>query len=228
MKLRHSPISIPTAQVWLEALLCHAPDVHAVALILQSTATPDGVEREDEVSRTLQGAGFATLHLDLLTHHEAARDPDMRFNVAQLALRIEGVREWIAHQPPLRGLAVGLVASDTACAAAVRSASRNPALYSALACRGGRPDLAGAAPLRKLRTPVRIVAPAADAGVAMLRQAYELIGSEKDWHSVTDADEHFAAPGTLARFAVLATEWLQAHPTVAEGLGTEEAAPQTY
>ncbi|THF63488.1 dienelactone hydrolase family protein [Pseudothauera rhizosphaerae] len=212
MKLRHSLIGIPSAQVWLEALLCHAPDVRALAVILQPFSTPPDAEREDEVTRQLQAAGFATLTVDLLTAYEEARDPDARYNVPQLALRIEGVRDWIAHQPMLRMLEVGLLASGTASGATIRAAGRAPEQYAALACRGGRPDLAGAKPLRVLATPVRFVVGGRDPGLAMLRQSYEHLTGERDWQAVSDCDDGFAVPGALAAYARLATEWLLRHP----------------
>lgn len=212
MKLRHSLISIPTAQTWLEGLLCHAPDVHGLALILQPYSTPPEAEREDDVARRLQAAGFATLTLDLLTAYEEARDPDTRFNVPQLALRTEGVRDWIAHQPNLAALQVALLASGTACGAAVRAAARAPEHYSALVCRGGRPDLAGAKPLGTLRTPTRFVVGGRDPGLAMLRQSYDHMSAERDWQSIPESDDSFAAAGALSHFAGLATDWLLRHP----------------
>jgi putative phosphoribosyl transferase len=227
VKLRHSLISIPSAQVWLEALLCHAPDVRGLALIVHPLATPPGTEREDDVTRVLQAAGFATLTVDLLTEYEDTRDPDTRFNVPQLALRIEGVRDWIAHQPYLGTLQVGLLASGTACGAAIRAAARAPEHYCALVCRGGRPDLAGAKPLAALSTPILFVVGGRDPGLPMLHQAYEHLHTQRSWQSIPDADDRFDTPGATASFAQLASEWLLAHPcapapaTAAEPANTE-------
>ncbi|THF66147.1 alpha/beta hydrolase [Pseudothauera nasutitermitis] len=224
MKLRHSLISIPTAQTWLVALLCHAPDVRALAVILRPFSVPEEQEREDETSCALQASGHATLTLDLLTPHEESRDPDMRFAVSQLALRAEGVREWIAHQPGLGKLPVGLVASGTASAAAIRAAARASEDYQALACQGGRPDLAGVKPLGMLRVPTLIVAGGQDPGLPMLRQSYEHIGCERDWQELADCDDSFASPAAQTAFARLADDWLTSHYE-AEALPAASDAP---
>ena len=224
MKLRHSLISIPSAQVWLEALLCHAPDVRGLALIVQPLATPPGAEREDDVARMLQAAGFATLTVDLLTDYEETRDPDTRFNVPQLALRIEGVRDWIAHQPNLGALQVGLLASGTACGAAIRAAARAPEHYNALVCRGGRPDLAGAKPLASLTTPTLFAVGGQDPGLPMLRQAYDHLVTQRSWQLVPEADDRFDTPGATASFARLAKDWLLLHPYAPAPATVGEAA----
>lgn len=212
MKLRHSLISIPSAEVWLEALLCHAPDVRGLVLIAQPLSTPPDAEREDDVARVLQAAGFATLTVDLLTEYEETRDPDARFNVPHLAQRIEGVRDWIAHQPNFGALQVGLLASGTACGAAIRAAARSPEQYCALVCRGGRPDLAGAKPLASLTTPTLFAAGGLDPGLPMLRQAFDHLSAPRSWQLIPEADDRFDAPGTTASFARLASEWLLSHP----------------
>lgn len=208
MKLRHSSISIPSAQAWLDALLCHAPNVQALALIVQPWATPPGAERENTLTHALHAAGFGTLTVDLLTAHEQARDPDACFNVPQLALRIDGVRDWIAHQPMLGTLQVGLLASGTACAAAIRAAARHPEHYSALVCLGGRADLAGTKPLTSLVTPTLFAVDEQDPDLPILRQAYAHLVCQRSWQPVATTDDHLDACGA----ARLAVDWLLRHP----------------
>ncbi len=189
MKLRHAIVSIPTEGVWLDGRLSHAPDVRALAILLLASAVSRDNPPESSIAGELQKAGFATLLMDLVTHQEDERDPDARFNVPQMTRRLLGVMDWIGHQPALQGLPVGLIGSATSSAVAVRAAWKAPDRFGAIVCRGGRPDLAGAAPLRALRTPVRFVVGTTDPDRDIAAQAFALIEAERDWQDMdTDAD----------------------------------------
>lgn len=210
MKLRITDIGIPVDNIWLAGELAHEPDVRGLALILRPSGSPITHTRELRVAGVLQQAGFATLLMNMLTGYEETRDPDARFHVPQMTGRVLAIAEWASHQPPLAPLAIGLVASDTASGAAVRAACKAPGRFAAIVCRGGRPDLAGLAPLNALTTPLRMVVGADDPHAGMIRQAWEHVRGVHDWHTVEGAGETFDGPGTLERFAQLAGEWLTA------------------
>nr|MBL8455355.1 alpha/beta hydrolase [Zoogloeaceae bacterium] len=210
MKLRNTILSIPAASAWLDARLSHAPDLAGLIVILKPGAVLDSEAREAYIAGAIQRVGYATLLVDLLTHHEEARDPDARYNVPQLANRVLAVAAWIAHQAPLHGLPIGLIALDTACGAAVRAAWKAPDVFSALVCRGGRPDLAGATPLSALSVPLCMIIGGQDPGRAIVTRAYELITARKAWHEVPDASDLFIEPGTLDSFCQLASAWFKA------------------
>lgn len=207
MKLRHSQISIPADGIWLDGSLAHAPDVRGLAVVVQAGAGAAVHQRESSIAGALQHAGFATLTLDLLTHHEAQHDPDAQFNVARLTERILAATNWIDHQPPLCGLPIGLVASGTASAAAIRAAVKAPARYGALACLAGRPDLAGAIPLRSLKLPTLFVVGRDDPGTAIMRQAFELITAVHEWRATDGAEPEDSSPQQLEASAALAAQW---------------------
>lgn len=208
MKLRHSILSIPSEGVWLDGRLSHAPDVRGLAVILLPSAVSRHEPPESGVATALQAAGYATLLLDLVTHQEDIRDPDARFNVPQMTNRLLGAADWIAHQPTLTSLPVALIAVSTTSAAAIRAASKAPGRFGAIICRAGRPDLAGAAPLRALTTPTRIVVGSEDADSSIVSQAFSLMGCNRDWQVVPDAGASFVEPGALEAFSRLAIEWL--------------------
>lgn len=208
MKLRNTTISIPAEHAWLDGELAHAPDVRGLAAILRPAGGPRGQCREVRVARVLQQAGYATLVINLLTAHEESRDPDAAFNVPRMANRVLAVAEWIGHQPPLAGLAIGLIASRTASGAAIRAAWKTPQCFGALVCGAGRPDLAGATPLNALVIPIRLVVGSEDPHRTMLTHAYEHLGGARDWQTIDGAGEDFAEPGVLERFAHLARQWL--------------------
>lgn len=210
MKLRSTDISIPHEHAWLYGELCHAPDVRGLAVVLRPAGGPFSHSGENRVVTALQDAGFATLLINLLTAREEEHDPDAHYNVPLMAQRVQAVGEWKRHQPPLEGLAMGLVASGTGCGAAVRAAAREPEPFSAIVCRAGRPDLAGLTPLNTMLLPVRMVVGSLDPQAGMIRQAFEHFRGTRDWQVVDGADENFHDEA-LARFGRLAAEWLDQH-----------------
>lgn len=208
MKLRHTSISIPAGSAWLEGELSHAPDVRGLAVLLRPSGGPRAPSAEAAVAEILQQAGFATLVINLLTAYEETRDADAGFNVPQMANRVLAVAEWVGHQPPLAGLAVGLVACGTASGAAIRAAWKSPEHFAAIVCAAGRPDLAGATPLNALTAPIRFVVGGDDPHAPMLMNAYEHLGAPRDWQTLLGVGEHFAEPGGIDQLARLAAEWL--------------------
>ncbi|KON79668.1 alpha/beta hydrolase [Azoarcus sp. PA01] len=220
MKLRHTTISIPAERVWLDGELSHAPTVQGLAVILRPSGSTPTQSREAKVAAALQEAGFATLIINLLTRYEETRDADARFNVPKLANRVLAVADWIGHQPPLTGLAIGLLASGTASGAAIRAAWKAPGRFAAIVCRAGRPDLAGATPLGTLTVPVRMIIGSEDLHLGMILRAWEHLRAPRDWKLVDGAGEDFAEPGALERFALLAAEWLRMKllPPVGDGV----------
>lgn len=211
MKLRHSALSIAAGPVWLEALLAHSPDAAGLVLVAQNAVGNHRDSREAHFARRLQEAGFATLLFDLLTHYEESRDPDTRYNTPLLGQRIRAIFEWLRHQPPLITLPIGLVASGTGCAGAIRALAHETEPVSALVCRGGRPGLAGITPLRQVPCPTRQIVGERDDGLPNIRQAYDLMTCIKDWRDVAGTDDYFREPGALDDAATLATEWFHHH-----------------
>lgn len=211
MKLRQTPLSIAAGPIWLEALLAHSPDAEGLVLIAQNSVGNHRESREAHFAKRLQEAGFATLIFDLLTHYEETRDPDTRYNAPLLGQRINLIFEWLRHQPPLATLPVGLVASGTGSAAAVRAVSKEPMVVDALVLRGGRPGLAGISPLRQIVCPTRFVVGEKDTGLPALRQAFDLLSCTKDWHALAGTDEDFRQPGALDDAATKAADWFHHH-----------------
>jgi pimeloyl-ACP methyl ester carboxylesterase len=211
MKLRHSPLSIAAGPVWLEAMQAHSPDAPGLILIAQTAVGHHRDSREAHFVERLQKAGYATLLFDLLTRYEENRDPDTRYNAPLLGTRIGAVFEWLRHQPPLAELPVGLVASGTGSAAAIRAIAREPEMIGAFVCRGGRPGLAGITPLRQVACPTLMIVGSHDENLPNVRQAFDLIGGRKTWRSIAGTDEFFREPGALDAAATLAIEWFRAH-----------------
>lgn len=207
MRQRTTELSIPAEGAWLDARLSHSPDATALVLILFPGVEAAAQAVDQKIATALQRAGFATLMLDLLTAHEETHDADARYNVPQMANRLIAATEWVTHQPALTGLPLGLLGSGTASAAAVRAAWKLPGSYAAIVCRAGRPDLAGAAPLRALAAPIRIVAGENDPDCGITAQAYSLISAERDWHRIPGAGPLLVEGDSFNTFTRLAIAW---------------------
>ncbi|WP_341644761.1 alpha/beta hydrolase [Thauera sp. SDU_THAU2] len=220
MKLRHTPLSIPAHGDWLTGMLAHAPDVRALALCIHSSGRSleqsplDGASGPLEPA--LQAAGFATMTVELLTSDEALHDADAAFNIPRLTERILAAVDWAIHQPSLDRLPLGLVADGTGCAAAIRAAVNAPESFTSIACLGGRPDLAGAAPLRAVRTPARFVVVPESPDAPMLASAYALLQGERDWLALPAAGEH----DRQRHAAQAASDWLASHLPPVDETGT--------
>ncbi|KAF7600862.1 MAG: alpha/beta hydrolase [Candidatus Dactylopiibacterium carminicum] len=210
--LRHTDIRIQAERAWLDALLSHAPDVRGLVVCAQPYINNLRESREYHAAAILRQAGFATLVLSLLTPQEEQRDPDLRFDVAQLVHRLLAVLTWAEQQPDLAGLPVGLLGDDTAIAAAVRLAAREPGHLEALVSRCGRIDLVGGEPLRRLMTPLLVLAPGeGSVSPQSARTAYDCVGGEKAWQALEGVSDGLAEAGAMEAAARAACTWFQQH-----------------
>jgi len=83
-----------------------------------------------------------------------------------------------------------------------------PDEIGAVVSRGGRPDLAGAQALAKVRAPTLLIVGGADYGVIELNEAaYAKLACEKELAVVPHATHLFEEPGTLEQVARLAAAW---------------------
>src|SRR5215212_8030658 len=81
--------------------------------------------RNRAVAGALQGAGFATLLLDLLTREEEAVDErtrEYRFDIDLLGRRVIGAADWAQARPALHHLPVAFFGASTGAAAALIAA----------------------------------------------------------------------------------------------------------
>jgi len=167
------------------------------------------------VATELQRSGLGTLLFDLLTRAEEQTDlytREHRFDIALLAERLLHATRWIDTQGDLRALRVGYFGASTGSAAALVAASRLGERISAVISRGGRPDLAGAEVLVRVRAPTLLIVGGDDDVVLELnRDAYEQLTCEKRLTVVPGASHLFEEPGTLEAVARLACEWCRRH-----------------
>lgn len=222
--LRRSEIRIQAEKAWLDALLAFAPDVRGLIVCAVPHVARLREARDINLCKVLETAGFATLLLSLLTPHEDMRDPDLKYDIALLCQRLAAVCNWIDHQPVMDELPLGIIASDTAAASAIRLAQQSESRVAALVSKAGRVDLAGAAPLRSLQVPLLMLIPGAEPQLqAPSRQAFALLDGPREFVEIPQASTSFMEPGTLDTAAQLSCRWLLSH--LPQTIVTQAASP---
>ena len=137
-------VSIPVSGGVLGARLCCPEAPQATVVMGHPGALAHLASRERFAASLLARAGFATLLVDLVTDDEDWRDASAGADVPLLALRLSSAAHWLASQPDLAALPLGLVGVDTAAPAALVAAAFDPARVFAIVTRGGHPERAGA------------------------------------------------------------------------------------
>lgn len=168
--------------------------------------------RNVAVAQALNGRGFATLLLDLLTEAEA-RDRRNVFDIKLLADRLLEAVLWINSEPDVADLRLGLFGASTGAGAALMAAAELNGRISAVVSRGGRPDLAGQALLRVTAPTLLIVGGADDHVITLNRQALAAMTCEKLLKIVPGAGHLFEEPGTLETVIELAAAWFEHYLT---------------
>lgn len=148
--------------------------------------------------------------MDLLTLEEEATDAltaHLRFDIRLLADRLTQSADWVASQPDLRDLRLGLFGASTGAAAALVSAAERTKLVRAVVSRGGRPDLASPA-LPTVQAPTLLIVGGNDGPViAMNREAMQELCCEMRLEIIPGASHLFEEPGALDKVAQLACQW---------------------
>jgi pimeloyl-ACP methyl ester carboxylesterase len=189
-------------------------DAAGVVLFAHGSGSSRHSQRNRYVAEVLQGAGLATLLMDLLTAEEDAVDQatrEFRFDIDLLSERLTHAIAWTAHRLETLDLPVGLFGASTGAAAALRAAAERPDLVRAVVSRGGRPDLAGSA-LARVQAPTLLIVGEADIQVIPLNaSAQGQMRAPVQLVLVPGATHLFEEPGTLAVAAELAGDWFLEH-----------------
>src|SRR5947207_12539361 len=109
-------VSIPTAGVRLAADLAVVHPALGVVLFAHGSGSSRRSPRNQMVAGRLQGVGFSTVLVDLLTAEEEQaeeRGAMRRFDIGLLADRLAGIVDWLARQPQTQGRRVGLFGAST-------------------------------------------------------------------------------------------------------------------
>jgi len=182
-----------------------------VVLFAHGSGSSRHSPRNQYVAKQLREARLGTLLIDLLTPEED-ETYRTRFDIGLLTQRLADAARSLAREPQTKDLPVGLFGASTGAAAALEVAAAMPEAIRAVVSRGGRPDLASHAALRKVKAPTLLIVGGDDAGVIELNeQAYAALGCVKHLAIVPGATHLFEEPGTLEEVARLAAEWFTRH-----------------
>jgi putative phosphoribosyl transferase len=188
----------------------------AVILFAHGSGSNRHSTRNQYVVQVLNGAGFATLLVDLLTEEEKKIDEKtrhLRFDIELLASRLLAVTDWVIKQPKTSGLKIGYFASSTGAAAALISAAKLDNAVKAIVCRGGRPDLTESRKvLSSIRAPVLLIVGGKDIPVVGINKfaMSQLSSAEaKELVIIPNASHLFEESGKMEEVAQVAAEWFE-------------------
>lgn len=206
-------VQIPVDSAVLDGALIIPPDAHGTVLFAHGSGSSRHSPRNRYVAGVLNGAGLATLLLDLLTEGEERTDVltrEHRFDILLLARRLGGATRWLEQDGGTHALAIGYFGASTGAAAALVAAAAHPEIR-AVVSRGGRPDLAGAALPHVLAPTLLIVGSRDEEVLALNEEARAAMHARVDLEVVPGATHLFEEPGTLERVAALASDWFLQH-----------------
>jgi dienelactone hydrolase len=207
-------VRVTAGAISLEGDLVVPDAPRAIVVFAHGSGSSRKSPRNRRVAAALNGRRLATLLFDLLTEEEDSAESaagSLRFNVGLLARRLAGATEWLAREPLVSSLPIGLFGSSTGAAAALVAAAERPEIVSAVVSRGGRPDLAGR-DLARVKAPALLIVGGADTRVlALNREAFALLTCEKRLDLIPRATHLFEERGALAAVSSLAADWFTSH-----------------
>lgn len=207
-------VLIPCATTIIHADLTIPVGARGIVVFAHGSGSSRKSRRNRWVASELTRERLATLLVDLLTPNEAARDEatgEFRFDIELLADRVVHAIDWVAHEPAIRMLPLGLFGASTGAAAALVAAAARPDRVKAIVTRGGRVDLAKSA-LSQVKAPTLLIVGENDPDVLKLnRHTLSLLHGDRRLEIVPGASHLFEEPGALEAVAVCARAFLVEH-----------------
>jgi dienelactone hydrolase len=204
------PVDIPVGRESVSGDLRRPPDPAGLVIFAHGSGSSRFSTRNRQVAEFLDGEGFATLLLDLLTPDEEAvdvRTAEYRFDIPRLGSRVVAAADWARTRPDMRRLPVGCFGASTGAAAALIGAAERPDVVAAVVSRGGRPDLAAEA-LPRVQAPTLLIVGGDDEPVIdMNRNAMRRMRAHVELEIVPGATHLFEEPGALEEVERLAAAW---------------------
>jgi putative phosphoribosyl transferase len=218
--LEHEPLTATHAvQIACGTAIIHADltipaGARGIVVFAHGSGSSRKSRRNRWVASELNRGGLAALLVDLLTPDEAALDAQtgkFRFDIQLLARRVVHAIDWVAHEPAIRMLPLGLFGASTGAAAALFAAVRRPDRVKAIVSRGGRVDLAESM-LLLVNAPTLLIVGENDPDVLKLnRHALSLLRGDRRLEIIPGASHLFEEPGALEAVAGYARAWLVEH-----------------
>ena len=197
------------------------------ALIIFAHGSGSGKEspRNQYVAKALNGFGFATLLVDLLTPEEqesdiksqkiASKIPGLvlnKFNIKLLSNRLASITEWIINNiSETSDLPIGYFGASTGAAAAIEASILFDKVF-AIVSRGGRPDLAGPESLTNVIASTLLIVGSKDFKVVidLNKKAFKQLrnAKSKELVMIPNAGHLFEEENAIVQVADVTTKWL--------------------
>jgi pimeloyl-ACP methyl ester carboxylesterase len=207
-------VQIPCGTAIIHADLTIPAGARGIVVFAHGSGSSRTSRRNQWVASELNWGRLATLLVDLLTREEAALDAqtgEFRFDIQLLARRVVHAIDWVAREPAIRLLPLGLFGASTGAAAALFAALRRPDRVKAVVSRGGRVDLADSA-LALVDVPTLLIVGENDPDVLTLnRHALSLLRGDRQLEIIPGASHLFEEPGALDAVAACARGWFVEH-----------------
>jgi putative phosphoribosyl transferase len=161
--------------------------------------------RQGLLADALYDSRIATISLRPDADESESARP-IRSRVMSMADRMVAAADWVATQPELAGLSLGLFGAEAAGGAALAAAARRPGTFRAVVSRGGRPDLV--AGLSDLHTATLfIVAGHDDPSITINQEAMTRVRGIAELELLPGTAATLAEPGAMRHVAHLARRW---------------------
>lgn len=207
MARTESAVTIELAPIRLDGVLSRPGHVVGTVLFAHGSGSSRMSPRNRYVAGVLQEGGIATLLFDLLTREEDT-DYATRFDIDLLSQRLVAATRWLQRLQGRAPPPIGYFGASTGAAAALRAAASLDGDIAAVVSRGGRPDLAGAAALARVRSPTLLLVGGFDPDVlALNEEALACLHCTKGLTVIPGATHLFEEPGTLEQVADAARQW---------------------
>ncbi len=205
------PVLIASGKATLAGVLELPPNPSGMVVFPQDNGARRLWPRNNYLANELRRAGLATLLLDLLGMDEDAGEKH-RSDIALRGTRLAAATDWLAAEPETKKLALGLFGSGTDAAAALQLAASRADRIAAVVSRGGRPDLAGADALARVRAPTLLIVGEEDrALIEFNRRALDQLSCEKDLALIRGASYLFEEQRIQQEVARLAARWFKGY-----------------
>lgn len=207
-------VQIPCGTAIIHGDLTIPAGARGIVVFAHGSGSSRMSRRNRWVASELNWGRLATLLVDLLTPDEAALDAqsgEFRFDIQLLARRVLHAIDWVAREPAIRMLPVGLFGASTGAAAALFAAVRRPDRVKAIVSRGGRVDLAESV-ASLVKVPTLLIVGENDPEVLKLnRHALPLLRGARRLEIIPGASHLFEESGALEAVAAGARAWLVEH-----------------
>ncbi len=221
---------ITANSICLEGNLVIPPQAESLIILVYSTSRGRYSQISQYIAAVLHQVGLATLAVSLLTLHEEASDwrtKYLLFNADLLAERLAGATDWLTLHPTTQCLKIGYFGMGIEAGAAMLAAAENPSRVGAIACLGGRLDLATAV-LAKIQVPTLLMVGEEDSRAQQVNQdALEKIHAEKQLKMIAGATHLNENLQALNKVADSAAQWFKQHLVLTE-LRAEAQQVESY